>query len=214
MRKLLIIAACAIMSLTANAGTDEGTSKKFFSAEKSKAKSTFGLRLGGNLANISGDVIDTDSRLGLNAGVSIDIPVLESLYIYTGLYAAEKGFEVEAGSEKMEAKPLFLDIPVLASYRYNFNSSTQLQVDFGPYFAYGLSGKVELESGGSEYKQDCFDNSNLKRFDYGIQMGTGITVKRIYAGIAYQIGLNDLNDTKENGDIHNRNFIFNIGYKL
>ena len=38
---------------------------------------------------------------------------------------------------------MYLEIPVLASYRYNFSDAAQLQINVGPYFAYGVGGKIK-----------------------------------------------------------------------
>ena len=35
----------------------------------------------------------------------------------------------------------YLELPVYASYRLNFAEESQLQVNFGPYFAYGANGR-------------------------------------------------------------------------
>lgn len=196
MRKLFTIVACALLSLAAQAQAS------FFSTEKSDKPVTFGVRVGGNLSTLTGDVEDAKSRFGFNAGMSVDVPFLKSLYLETGLYATQKGCKF--GDEKVN--PLYIEVPVLASYRYDFSNDVQLRVNAGPYVAYGISGK----SGDEKYFSGDYAN---KRFDMGLQVGTGVTVSKFYVGCAYEFGLTKVNKEGD-GSVKNGNFMFNIGYNF
>jgi len=207
MKKVLLIAVCAILSLTASAQRATSSSSSFFSTEKADQPVTFGVRVGGNLSTMTGDIDDVKSRFGFNVGVNVDIPLLQSLYLQTGLYATQKGCKGDGYDMKMN--PLYLEIPVLASYRYNFSDATQLQVNFGPYMAYGISGKFKYEG----HEEDFFDDGGAKKFDAGLQIGAGVTVSKFYIGCAYQFGLTNISDS-DDGDMKNSNFMFNIGYNF
>lgn len=196
MKKILTIVACAMLSLAASAQSS------FFSTEKSDKPVSFGVRVGGNISTLTGDVDHVKSRFGFNAGVSVDVPFLKSLYMETGLYATQKGCKI--GDEK--ANPLYLEIPVLASYRYDFSDDMQLRVNAGPYIAYGLSGKF------GDVKYFSGDYAN-KRFDMGLQVGTGVSVSKFYIGCAYEFGLTKVNKAG-NGSVKNGNFMFNVGYNF
>ena len=211
MKKLFIIAACAVLSLTASA-QNSASSSSFFSTEKADKPITFGVRIGGNLSTITGDMDDAvKSRFGFNVGVNVDIPLLQSLYVQTGLYATQKGFKGDG--YEMKANPLYLEIPVLASYRYNFSEATQLQVNFGPYLAYGISGKLKTEDEDEKLDVDFFDDNVAKKFDAGLQIGAGVTVSKFYIGCAYQFGLTSIFDMDGVG-MKNSNFMFNVGYNF
>lgn len=151
------------------------------------------------------------SRFGFNVGVNVDIPLLQSLYVQTGLYATQKGFKGDG--YEMKANPLYLEIPVLASYRYNFSEATQLQVNFGPYLAYGISGKLKTEDEDKKLDVDFFDDNVAKKFDAGLQIGAGVTVSKFYIGCAYQFGLTNISDM-DGVDMKNSNFMFNVGYNF
>jgi len=198
MKKVFTIVACAMLSLAASAQSS------FFSTEKSDKPVTFGVRAGGNLSTVTGDVEGVKSRMGFNVGVSVDVPFLKSLYLQTGLYATQKGYKYDDGDGK--ANPLYLEIPVLASYRYDFSEATQLQVNAGPYMAYGLSGKAD----GEKYFSGDYGH---KRFDAGLQVGAGVTVSKFYVGCAYQFGLTKVNKDGD-GSVKNGNFMFNVGYNF
>lgn len=227
MRKILLVALCAVCALTASAQRARSTSTSFFSTEKADDGVTFGVRAGLNFANCSGDVEDTDGRLGFNAGVIADIPLMRSLYVQTGLYLSTKGAknEVSYDGEKLEEtiSPMYIQIPVLASYRYNFSDAAQLQVNFGPYFAYGVGGKAKEKYSYAgetdETENDVFgDGGLLNRFDCGLQVGTGFTfAKHFNVSFTYEFGLtNAANKDWYDADvsIKNSNCMLNIGYNF
>jgi len=156
---------------------------------------------------MTGDIEGNESRIGFNVGVNVDIPLLQSLYVQTGLYATQKGFKAEEGDGK--ATPLYLEIPILASYRYNFSDATQWQFNIGPYLAYGISGK----EGDYDFFGDGEDQAGGKRFDMGLQIGSGVTFNKFYVGCAYEFGLTDVYD-EEDWSIKNSNFMINLGYNF
>ncbi len=228
MKKFILSLAAALVAITASAQRASSTSSSFFSTEKADQGVTFGVKAGLNVANFSGDVEDLDSRAAFHAGVTVDIPIVQSIAIQTGLLFSSKGakfsYEDDEESEELKFKPMYLEIPILASYRYNFNESTQLQVNFGPYFAVGVGGKVkeeyvnkywgdETEEGELDFfgDEDDEESMGMKRFDAGLQIGAGVTfLKHINVGLAYQFGL--ANMWREEGSVKNRNFMLSVGY--
>ncbi len=54
----------------------------------------------------------------------------------------------------------------------------------------------------------------VKRFDMGLGVGAGYTLKRWFLGIDYQFGLMDINDMGGDGTIKNNNFSVTIGYNF
>lgn len=224
MKKIFISMAVAVMALTASAQRASSSSSSFFSTEKANLPVTFGIRGGLNVASMSmKDDSNYKSRAGFNAGVAVDFPIMESFYIQSGLYYTTKGFKFEYGYEGYEFEDKlnigYLEIPILASYRYNFNDANQLQFNFGPYFAYGLHGKVKEKETyrGRTYEEDYDwykDNDNTKRFDMGLQLGLGVTLaKHYYVGLAYEFGL--ISQVKDSdGYFKTRNFMVNVGYQF
>lgn len=220
MKKIILTIACIVCTLAVSAQRATSSSSSFFSTEKSDQPVTFGIRAGMNMSNFSGDdAEDLDSRIGFNVGVSVDIPLLQSLYLQTGLYATQKGAKYEEDGDELKFNPLYLEIPVLASYRYDFSESTQLQINVGPYLAYGISGKAKYteydghasKSAEVDFFGDDDDQFGGKRFDVGLQVGAGITVSKFYLGCAYEFGFSDaVKDLKAK----NSNFMVNLGYNF
>lgn len=227
MKKLFLIAVCAFSALTMSAQRASSSSSSFFSTEKSSESVRFGIRGGLNFANVSGKhMVDTDMRTSFHVGAIVDIPLMQSLYIQTGLYLTEKGWKYEESEDDYEWEEktnlMYLEIPILASYRYNFNDATQLQFNVGPYIAYGIGGKcktVETEydetyKGESDFFGDDNDQMGGKRFDCGLQIGLGLTfAKHYYIGGAYEFGLTKIAggsnwETKPK----NNNWMISVGY--
>ncbi|NPD90971.1 porin family protein [Xylanibacter muris] len=228
MKKILLIAVCAVCSLTASAQRASSSSSSFFSTEKADQGITFGIRAGLNMANMSasedGVSASPESRTSFHVGVIADIPLMQSLYIQSGLFFQNKGYKFD-DEEKETAKPMYLEIPILASYRYNFSDAIQLQINAGPYFAYGIGGKVKYEYNGRSTEDDFFgsyddeDCAGYKRFDCGLQFGAGVTFSNhYYLGFAYQLGLTNIKDLPSSyeGDfsVKNRNWMISLGYNF
>ena len=216
MKKIFITMAVAVMALTASAQRASSSSSSFFSTEKADLPVTFGIRGGLNVASMSEeDDKDVKSKAGFNVGVAVDFPIMQSLYIQSGLYYTTKGLKVEHKSYDRKLNIGYLEIPVLASYRYNFNDANQLQFNFGPYFAYGLHGKVKYDGGSYKEDYNWYDeNDDAKRFDMGLQLGLGVTLaKHYYVGLAYEFGL--ISQVKDSdGYFKTRNFMVNVGYQF
>jgi len=265
MKKLLILAAVAVSALTISAQSFED----FFSTQKSNEKITIGFRAGLNVngmrnnignndvAKIFSDLpykIDVHNKAAINFGVNVDIPILKNLWINTGAYYSTTGaklsFKQDFGKDYEGFLPEYtanvtmhnIRIPVQASYRYNINNDYQLQVNLGPYFAYGFGGKANVKddvdgdkvghldlTGNSSTLDTASDeyymlgengvntnNSNyIKPFDMGIAIGAGVTFKqKFFAGINYDAGLVNVNGKRARALIHNsiKNHVFSLNF--
>lgn len=220
MKKLFVVIICAIMALSVSAQRASSSSSSFFSTEKAESGVRFGIRAGLNLSTLSlvedNHTYTTDSRAAWHVGAIVDIPLMQSLYVQSGLYFMNKGGkETEEEDYKVTYSPMYLEIPVLASYRYDFGSTAQLQINVGPYFAYGVGGKVKMEHDGEEESDDFFHEDSAKKFDCGLQFGAGVTfASHYYLGFAYDLGLSNIakNSGDSDGKIKNRSWMISLGY--
>lgn len=193
MVKRLLFAVCALATLTLSAQRVGGGRGNYDSPEH---KVTFGPRIGLNICKYTPFA---DYTIGVNAGVNVDIPIYQNIYAQTGLFYTLKGAKAwDSGSQHIH----YIQLPVMGSYHYDINESIQLQGSFGPYFAV----KVGC-SGGDEYYGD-----DIESFDMGLQFGAGVTIKKIYLGLGYELGLPNIR--KEDSGVHNRNFNINVGYNF
>lgn len=195
MLKRLLFSACAALALTLSAQQVGGGT--VFAGDDTQRSVTFGIRAGMNLSNY----YPLNNKIGVNAGVNVDIPIYKGLYAQTGLYYSMKGAKLASFTHHLH----YIHMPIMGSYHYNINPDLQLQGSFGPYFAVKVG-----SSYGSNYDDDYPDD--IKTFDAGLQFGAGVTIKRIYLGLGYEIGL--ANIRKEDTGVHNRNFSINVGYNF
>lgn len=236
MKKLLVVIVCALATIG-------GVNAQSVS---------IGVRAGLNVANAGGDFKDnkyygedTDfkSKVGFHVGVIADIELSKSFYLQPGLYFSTKGLKAEDKgnsaeySEELNYNLNYLELPILASYRFNISDNVKWHINAGPYFALGVGGKLKTtvtEDGEkTEYKTDAFgiekedaeeSKGGLKRFDAGLSFGTGISISKIYIGIKYDLGLANIADKKSEmwsgfGEdenkalkVRNRNFAISVGY--
>lgn len=222
-RVLTLAAACLLGTASLSA------QNSVFSTAKSSEGVKFGIRTGVNLANMGlsyeNASLSFNSRTGFHAGVIADIPVVESFYIQPGLYLSQKGFKYKGSAifndskhddANIEAKPLYLEVPVLASFRFNVANNVQLLANAGPYFAYGIGGKGTAGISGKSESEDFFSDG-INRFDCGLSFGAGVQFARhYYLGFAYELGLTNIIDADIANDLKmkNRNWTISLGYNF
>lgn len=207
----------------------------FAGQSKEPQSVTWGIRAGFNVSNFyyDGD-LDFDPIPGFSAGVVADIPIKDWIGINTGLYFSTKGGETSMylgdydNVYDMECdatvQSMYLEIPVLASFRFYPSDKNRFELNVGPYFACGVGGETEATVTG-EYqrekvtvivKEDTFGNNKAldKRFDLGWALGAGFTHKKVYLGLQYEIGFLNLLEDDEYDICTNGNFSISVGYNF
>lgn len=241
MKKCVMLAAMFFVGITASSAQEI---REMFGSDQ-KGKILYGIRAGLNVSNLageygpdSGDELDFDSRVGFHVGGVVDIPITNGFYVQPGLLFSTRGAKdkysySESGySEEATSKyrPIYLEIPVLASFRADVSSAVNVQVNVGPHFAFGLGGQCKEayndSDGNSESVKYPFfgestdkeDHFGAKRFDFGLTFGAGVMLwEHYYVGIAYDFGLVNMAVDKEWGDkakFRNRNFSIQLGYNF
>lgn len=179
-------------------------------------KISFGIRTGINISSIGGDFkntlnefTDLNNKIGFDVGAIIDVPIWKALYVQSGLFFTTKGAETkyEESDEENKGTPndekkgsfnaMYLEIPILLSYRFNLDKNMKWHIHFGPYIAYGIGGKARYansENGERQEKKSDFfgksdDSYGFNRFDTGLSFGTGLSFKHHYIGLQYELGL-------------------------
>ena len=205
MKKIFLAALTAVLTLNASAQNNV----------------TFGIRAGLNIANITTSGSQTNasinlgSRVGFHIGAIADIPVAENFYIQPGLFFSQKGFSTDATNQSSaEGKPLYLEVPVLASYRIKASDEVNISLEAGPYLAYGIGGSGTLSSGNQTASGDYFDD-DTNRFDAGLKIGAGVTFSQhYYVGMAYEWGFVNLLKDYDNISLKNKNLMISLGHNF
>lgn len=201
-----IITATLFVLLALNA-----VAADFFSTEKSDDLFTFGVRVGVNTSNrtvnkdAAGSYNFQSWGTGFTAGVTASINIRDYLSIEPGLF-----FESRSGHSTFTSDPIDTDlgicyvtqsahrhtynlnIPVLASLRFNITKDLRWHVDFGPYVGFMLKSKLEnkeLLSTRPDLDNEAPFTAKPAPVDFGFKMGTAFELyKKYYIGIHYEAG--------------------------
>jgi hypothetical protein len=131
----------------------------------------------------------------------------EKLQLFTGVGLVLKNSK----DEEIKIHTSYLEVPVYLTYLHPLENGGNVFGGLGPYFAYGLGGKIK----GPGFSQKSFDKDNgLKRFDAGLALTAGYIFPGGFHGrIGYDLGLADI-DRIDGDRTKNRTFSLNVGAPL
>lgn len=197
MKKFLMI---AVLGMFALAG---------FSQVKWDAK--FGM----NFSNMTKDS-EAKALPGFHLGVGMDYGFSENWSLQSGLLISSKGYKYKEGEYKETTRPIYLDIPILAAYKFNISDNTKFVINAGPYLAFGLGGKNKVD--GIDESEKVFGDDGWKRFDLGIQYGVGLEIGEHYlVNLTGQNGFispYDFPDGYDGDKPKNMTFSIGVGYRF
>lgn len=129
-----------------------------------------GIKGGANFSNIIKDDgnnnFNTDYLVGFNAGVTLDIKLLENLAFTPELLYSTKGYKTDVFGGTFTQTTHFIDVPILASIRL----AQGLNLVAGPQISFLMSTKNKFESGiGTIDQEEIEDESD--RFKKSILAG-------------------------------------------
>ena len=158
----------------------------------------FGVRGGLNLSNLyTSDAKSSDMILGFNLGVFNKLPVTRFLAIQPEFSVTTKGASVTYNNLFVDGTARFnltyLEVPVLCVVQVTH----LLNVQFGPYVAYMIDGKVKNEANINLFNFEQNLNVNdYNRIDAGAVLGAGLDVGNFTMGARYNLGLTKVGKTK------------------
>ncbi len=201
------------------------------------AYSQFGVKAGADYGTLAGREAAT-YRWGFHGGFTYDFQIAEKLYIQpAALFSLHSfGFKEKDYINHGQVNKFMVEMPVNFSFRpqISYSYDVKLVVDLGPYIKYGIGGDKDIVLqnllwGSNRVKGSAFDDSyvndeykpghpydtketfQFNRLDVGVNVGIGVEVTKIYAGISYQYGF--LDGEKDNS-VHNSIFRFSLGYRF
>ena len=195
MKKFLMTLAVACFALTASA--------------QEKGDFRFGVTAGMNVSNITD--MEMDSRIGFHVGAKAEYNITDNLYGNAALLFSQKGNKKEEGSIEATSNPGYLELPIHIGYRFKMGDKVSIFGETGPYFAYGICGKLKVEDSGWEYDKKFFDIDEVNKFDFGWGVKAGVEYANFQIGLGYEYGITkvfDIDDVKP----HNSNFMVSVAY--
>jgi hypothetical protein len=203
MKKIVLLSfVCALFSLGAVA----------------QEKPSFFVKAGVNASDFRySDVAATyNARAGFRAGFGAILPVSNLIAIQPSLYLSQKGAKRDDSgyvtNQKGTIDAWYLDLPIDLQFRIHAGKVV-LTPAIGPYFAYGVFGKIKNDNTGDS--GDTFQSGGMKKFDCGLNIEFGVEFSNnIMLSIGYQEGLTKVGDVDDAAKIYNETFNFSVGYKF
>ncbi|NSL89561.1 porin family protein [Chitinophaga solisilvae] len=216
------------------------------------AQVKFGVKAGLNLSGATAKADDKKveglkSATGFHIGGIADISLAENFSLQPGLIYSQKGFKFEEpfdgpGSQTvtMTSKMSYIEVPVNFLYRANLGSG-KIFGGVGPYFAYGIGGKVKFaglgpigdlpgmddyfsnrkikfdgkklsETATAEEEKEYFKNDHYKGFDAGANVMIGYELKfGLFFTANYSLGLTN-GAVEDKASYKNKSFGISVGY--
>ncbi|NDV77955.1 porin family protein [Dysgonomonas sp. 511] len=237
--------------------------QKYYRYINDERKFEFGVRGGFNFSRVNnferaplsrpkdkyiGHADNVRNKIGFNLGLTFDYHLSKKVYLHSALDFLNKGAKFDYVDDKAIEDRLVrfddsrlvmmtLQVPIHVGFKIKLSDPFQLSIHGGPYFAYGISGKLErgetmakwtaggeyvemplnewatIEKGIAREAETYHDTKGFRRFDFGL--GLGILLEhesRVNLGFNYDFGMLDISrqgDKVKTGS----GFIF-VGYKF
>jgi len=182
-----------------------------FTGIASAQEVTYGPEVGINLANVSGDLPNTDMKPGIKAGAVVNLPAGGGFYIQPGLFFSQKGYKTSILGIEAKTTINYIELPVNVLYRLDLGNAGGIFASAGMYAAFATNGKVK--SGDLSHDIDFGgDAGEMKRFDYGANFGLGYeTPWGVYVRGQYGLGLANLSND-DDFKMKNNTIQITLGY--
>lgn len=177
MKKIIILALVAFMSLGASAQLISSSTVTYKKSEKSGYD-----RLGVSYSSIKFGDGDGSNAYSFDWTKGISVSSSMPLYIETGL-----GGTYLSGD--YGTKFVFASIPVNVTYKLEVAKGIKI----APFAGITLQGNIL----GEDDESDWFDDYDAKRFTAGFQIGSNFEFGKFYVGVSYGTAFSDLLDMSD-----------------
>ncbi|GAB2701403.1 porin family protein [Mucilaginibacter koreensis] len=175
-----------------------------------------GLTGGVNIADIVSDDYDdfnTRSKVGFNAGIIFDVPVVYPFSIAPEVLYSQKGYRANTNYGSFAQRANFIDVPVLAKFKL----APAFNVLVGPQFSFLLSTRNTYYNGFTPTYEERYNYNGDKSFVDGV-IGLSVDVNpnvELRARYTIDLQANDANGSTD-GYPNYRNSVwqFGLGFKF
>ena len=204
-------------------------------ASFSNVRSQVYVQGGLNLANISatssGQTEDNNQLTTFNAGILGRFDLSQTIDLESGLLLSGKGAKAETfftGNKddnyiKTKFNPLYIEVPLNLVVKVPLEKTTNVFFYGGPYAAVGIAGKSKVDSrifgltsssesdvrfsndDPSTSQQEDASYDKLKRFDFGLNVGAGLDLRKVLVKFNYGYGLTKINSTQSDNSADDKN---------
>lgn len=171
------------------------------------AQTSFGVKAGANLANVGGDVEDTNMKVGFHIGGVANFKLTESFAFAPELLFSTQGYKIDGGDvmgvsiPDVKMNTTYLNIPLLAKIYLG----ESFNIHAGPTVGFLLGAKVKAGDESVDAK-DFY-----KGLDFGLGFGLGYELESgLNFGARYNLGLANIADTEDGDDSKATNQVIQI----
>ncbi|MFI5133150.1 MAG: porin family protein [Chitinophagales bacterium] len=175
-----------------------------FCLQAQSQNARIGFTAGASFANFhskaNGSSDNGNSKIGLLAGMLVDVPLSSQFSFQPGLQLVQKGTKDEQTSggstEKVKLNINYVELPL--NFLYNAKSNAgNFFIGAGPSVAFGISGKWKYDAPGTSLTQNVkFGNSDqddIKSMDVGANFTTGFCFPDgLFIAADYNMGISNL----------------------
>jgi len=216
-----LLASCKLWLTEASADlVRQQFSGKSYTGGNVMSNDDFGMNVGGYIALLGNQVFGNMNLRSSSNVYAAPEPgnffTSERFALMPGLQLIRKGGKINDFGDTERVRLLYLEVPVYALYRHELPSKAVAFGGLGPYFGYGLSGKVKYTFNGQTTTFDAFDKSNggFRRFDGGLAFTAGYQLpSSLQFRLAYELGLANI-ETGLDNRTKNRALSLSVGYSL
>lgn len=180
------------------------------------AQVQWNVKAGLNVSTLTG--ANADMKVGYHLGVGAELPLAKSFYLQPSFLLTAKGATGSSFGFDATINPIYLELPVMFAYKIPVSKSSNFVLSAGPYFAYGIAGKVSIESEGVEANINCFGSGDhdlgMERFDLGLGIGGALEFNKFLVGLNVSYGLLNVAPEIYDGTSHNVNIGLSVGYRF
>jgi hypothetical protein len=219
MKKILFLAICLLLVGSVNA------QRRYYHSQRGDNRSNdngdfyspkIGLEIGANVSNqisSSNSNYSTGSLVGLNAGLTFDLPIIYPLSFAPEVLYSQKGYEATTIDGIYTERTNFIDVPLLAKFKvgpgFNFY--------IGPQLSYLLSTTNTYDDGFLISREQYYESNNgHKSFLDGV-LGVSFDINRsvdLHARYTLDLQQTDSQGSTYVPNYRNQVWQFGIGFRL
>jgi opacity protein-like surface antigen len=132
----------------------------------------------------------TDSRTGVVIGGFVMMPLTDTFAIQPEVLWVQKGASGSEEGANLTLQLDYLEIPILANFRFSPENRIRPFVFTGPVPAFNTAAKVTNDQGVADEQLD----EDVKSFDFGWTFGGGVQYENLTFEGRYTIGLGGINE--------------------
>jgi len=169
------------------------------------AQMYYGLKVGANFANFSGDVSGNSIKPSMHFGAVVEIPLTDAFSVQPELLYSMQGYQIKE-DVSLKYHYHYLTLPVMAKYFV----TNEITLDFGPQLSY----LIFAQSSDGEYEYTELKDETSK-FDYGLALGASYEIDDgMNINLRYTYGFANIFDTDTNLKANNSVIQLSLGYKF